>query len=136
MMLHRAERTVLLVLAGFGALSALGGAIGLLGGGITFPAEWLAGTPLRSYTGPGLILGLVVGGSQAAALTGVLRRAPWAAPVSALAGLIRVGWIGGEILLVGSNGGLMITLQTLYLVNGLLEVAVVGLRRRVHQPAS
>ncbi|HLI51839.1 MAG TPA: hypothetical protein VKU87_08580 [Thermomicrobiaceae bacterium] len=136
MVFHRRERIALLALEGFGAVSAAAGAIGLLGGGIKFPSDWLTGGPFNSYVGPGLILGLLVGGSQAAAFTGVLRRSAWAATASALAGLTMAGWIGGEILLVGTKGGLMATLQIIYLLNGLLELAVIGQRRQTNQPAT
>ena len=130
------ERAALLALEGFGAVSAIAGAIGLLGGGVKYPDEWLAGSPFSSYTGPALILGIIVGGSQLAALAGVLRHKSWAATASLLAGLVMMGWIGGEVLLVGSKSGLMAALQIVYALNGLLEVAVVGMRYRADQPAA
>lgn len=136
MMIHRSERIALLALESFGAVSAVAGAIGLLGGGIKFPEEWLAGSPFSSYTGPALILGVVVGGSQVIALAGILRHKTWAATASVLSGLVMAGWIGGEVLIVGSKTGLMAALQILYVLNGLLEVAVVGMRYRVNQPAA
>lgn len=129
-MLHRSERLALLALVSLGAISAVAGAIGLLGGGITFPDEWLAGSPFRSYTGPALILGLAVGGSQVMALAGILRHRTWAATSAALAGVILIGWIGGEVLIVGTKTGLMAALQILCFLNGLLEVTVVGLQHR------
>lgn len=136
MMFHRSERITLLALESFGAVSAVAGAIGLLGGGIKFPDDWLQGSPFTSYTGPALILGVVVGGSQVAALAGILRNKTWAATSSVLAGFVMMGWIGGEVLIVGSKTALMAALQILYVINGLLEVAVVGLQRRADQPAA
>ncbi|MBX6342793.1 MAG: hypothetical protein IRY97_10070, partial [Thermomicrobiaceae bacterium] len=114
----RAVRQGLIGLLGFGAVSAAAGGIGLVGGGIEFPRDWLEGTPFASYVGPGLILGLVVGGSQLAALVAVLRHAGWARLAAAAAGCAMMGWIVGEVVLVGSRDGVMLGLQALYFLNG------------------
>jgi hypothetical protein len=53
---------VLVALLLFGAVSALAGGIGIAGFGVG--AEYLARTPLPSLLIPGLILILVVGGTQ------------------------------------------------------------------------
>jgi hypothetical protein len=57
---HGAGRIALITLLAFGAVSAIAGGIGLVGGGIQFPLAWLHGSPFSGYTFPELILGLVV----------------------------------------------------------------------------
>lgn len=123
-------RVGLIALTGFGALSAVAGGVGLLGGGLDFPKEWLEGSPFGSYVGPGVILGAVVGGSQLAALVATLRHHERAMEATALAGAIMMGWIAGEVLIVGSTAGIMRNLQMLYFLHGLLEVGLVGLALR------
>ena len=131
----RTERIAVAAVARFIAVSAIAGCWGLLGGGVVFPAEWLIGTPFTAYTVPALILGLVVGGSALVAGLLLLLRHPLA-PVAALgAGLIQVGWIVGEVLLVGSEPGIMLNLQVLYLVAGTSLAVLAGdLRRRTDRP--
>src|SRR5437763_1779022 len=103
----RIERIGIVVIALFIAVSAAGGAIGLVGGGLQFPPEWLDGSPFRSYVVPGLILGLVVGGSALFAGILAVRGQPLAVPAAVVAGVIQVGWIVGEVLLVGTHGPIM-----------------------------
>ncbi|HEY3061949.1 MAG TPA: hypothetical protein VGL99_23480 [Chloroflexota bacterium] len=124
-MSSRLERLAIEVVVMFVALSALGGGVGLLGGGLAFPPEWLAGTPFTSYTVPGVILGLAVGGSALAAFVLMLLRHPWGIPVAAAAGAIEVGWIVGELILVGTRGNVMLALQVLYFGAGAI-VAVLA----------
>jgi hypothetical protein len=117
-MTSRIERGAIVALGILIAVSAIAGAVGLLGGGIEFPPAWLAGTPFGDYTLPGLILGVVVGGGAAVAVLMVLARHPLGVPAAGAAGLIQVGWIVGEVLLVGTNGDLMLYLQLLYFALG------------------
>ena len=66
---------ILVALALFGAISSFAGAviaIGANGGGV--PVEYLANSPFSSYAVPGLILGVIVGGTQLAAATALLAR--------------------------------------------------------------
>jgi len=55
---------ILFVASVFVAFTAIGGGVTLATGMDKFPAEWLTGTPFRSYLIPGLILAVVVGGSR------------------------------------------------------------------------
>lgn len=81
---------------------AVAGCVGLLGGGIQFPAEWLVGTPFRDYTVPALILGIIVGGGAlAAALVTALASREVGALATAAAGVVMLGWILGELALIG-----------------------------------
>ncbi|HET7037742.1 MAG TPA: hypothetical protein VFI42_18850 [Thermomicrobiaceae bacterium] len=135
MRMRQRQHSGLVALEAFAAISAIGGGIGLAGGGLEFPLDWLAGTPFTSYTVPGLILGVVVGGSQLIALVASLRHASWAMAASLWAGVIMLGWIVGEVLIVGSHGGVMIGLQALYFIVGLL-IAALAYRERDHDRAA
>jgi hypothetical protein len=106
------------------ALSALAGGIGLAGGGLSFPLEWLTGTPVPNYGVPAIILTGVVGGSALAAAVLMPRRHPMAVVVALAAGLIQVGWIVGEVMLVGTRGDVMMWLQIIYLALGAGVAAV------------
>jgi hypothetical protein len=55
---------ILLFLFFFIGLGAIAGSIGVMKDLMPFPEVWLQGTPFHSYFFPGLILCLVVGGSQ------------------------------------------------------------------------
>jgi len=97
----RGLRTALSVVAWFNLVSALVGAVGLIGfDGMGIPLQWLDGTPFTSYFWPGVILGLVVGGSQAFAVVALWRRHPLARGLSAPAGLVMMIWIFIEIALM------------------------------------
>src|SRR5919199_6683907 len=116
----RIERLAIGAVASFIAASAAAGAIGLIGGGLPFPTEWLDGTPFSNYVGPGVILGVVVGGSALLASILVLRAHRLAGPAAFVAGMIQIGWIVGEVLLVGTYGMVMLWLQVIYGVAGAL----------------
>src|SRR5687767_13191232 len=100
----RAERILMTAIAVFIVVSAAAGAVGLIGGGLPFPLDWLAGTPFSSYAVPGLVLGGVVGGSALAASVLLVRGHPAGVAAALVAGLIQVGWIVGEVALVGTQG--------------------------------
>lgn len=112
------ERRILATLLGVGAASAVAGAVGLLTGGLGMETSVLDGSPFSDFTFPALILGGIVGGSQLGALTGLLWRTPWAIPGAGTAGCIMVGWIVGEVLLLGSDPGAMRNLQVAYVLLG------------------
>ena len=96
------QRVALAFVALFAAISAVAGGYAVATGWIAFPAEWLAGNPIvSSYFVPGLILGLVVGGSSLAAFVATLVSRPAGAGFAFAAGLVNMGWIAGEILITG-----------------------------------
>ncbi|HUZ01346.1 MAG TPA: hypothetical protein VMU89_13430 [Thermomicrobiaceae bacterium] len=130
------ERIALLALEVFGAVSAIGGGIALLVGTIDLPAEWLVGSPFGSYTGPALVLALATGGSQLVALAAELRHEPWATLASGFAGCVMMGWIVGELILVGSEPGIMRNLQLTMFLTGLLEAGLASLQLRAHAATS
>jgi hypothetical protein len=109
-----AIRRTLVGLHLFNALSAVGGGIALVAGGLGVPATLLRHTPFDSFVVPGIFLAAVIGGSSTIGATALLahwRRAP---VTSAAAGAVMVGWILGETLLVEGFSWL----QGLYLFTG------------------
>src|SRR6478736_1231761 len=91
----------LLLIAGFAALSAIGGAMGLiLFNGMGIPLEYLRLTPFTSYVVPGLILGVVLGGSALAAMLLLVLRLRSAYLAAFAAGAIMTGCIIVEVLLI------------------------------------
>lgn len=87
----------------FVAFTAIWGGIWLVAGleRDRFPLKLLEHTPFHSYVIPGLILGVLVGGSSALALAAVIASpADVGAVASMMAATVLVGWIGGELLLL------------------------------------
>jgi hypothetical protein len=114
----RVERVAIEAVAIFIMVSAVAGGIGLIGGGLAFPTDWLAGTPFTGYALPGAILAVIVGGSALLAAVLMLRQHPLAVPAAFGAGVIQVGWIIGELLLVGTRDEVMAWLQVIYVAAG------------------
>jgi hypothetical protein len=114
----------LLVLAGFGALSAIGGGVAMLvtgGTGMGMPLSLLSGTPFSTFTAPALVLFVVVGGTQLAAVASLLRRHSTAMAWSAVAGFGLTIWIVVETVMIRGFSAL----QAIYLVCGIAELALV-----------
>jgi hypothetical protein len=112
----------LVVVSVFNALSALGGGIGMIAAdGLSMPKSMLADTPFSTFTIPGLILTVVVGGTQAAAVWLLLTRRGSALLWSAVAGFGMLIWIVTEI---GFIHALMYA-QVIYLVTGLMQLILV-----------
>ncbi|AXH36085.1 hypothetical protein DVJ78_12255 [Humibacter sp. BT305] len=132
MMSPQPIRIVLVVMLGFGAVSAVAGALmGALFDGAGVPVEYLAGSPFTSYLVPGLILGLVVGGSQAVAALAVIWRTRTALLVAAVAGFGMLIWIFTELAIIGEYSWL----QTFYFALGALQLiavlALLGIAPRI-----
>ncbi|MEZ3161504.1 hypothetical protein AB1K54_13320 [Microbacterium sp. BWT-B31] len=97
----RALRVGLYVIGWFNLLSAAVGMVGLtVGGGLGIPLEWLDGSVFTSYFWPGVILGVVVGGTQALALAAQYGRYRLAWGLHAAAGLVMMIWIFVEIAIM------------------------------------
>lgn len=122
-------RTALVVLELFVAMTAIGGGIALATGleGGRFPLSWLAGTPFADYVVPGLILAAVVGGSAAVAALTLVSRSTKAGRAAIVAGLVLLGWIVGEVVLVRADNEIVSPMEVLYLV---VSLAIVGLATR------
>ncbi|MEN2740361.1 hypothetical protein ABCS02_21415 [Microbacterium sp. X-17] len=113
---------VLVFLTLLNAVSAVAGGIAMLvTGGLGMPYEFLASGPFRSFTVPGLVLVLVVGGTQALALGLLLARRESALLWTAVAGFGMVIWIAVEMAVVDAGSWL----QTIFLVTGIVQLVIV-----------
>lgn len=114
-----AIRATLTTIAVFTAVSALTGMIGLTaGGGIGMPIEYAA--PFPSFVIPGLILGLVVGGTQAWSALTLIRRSAHAPLATAVAGFGMQLWIVVELAMILEFSWL----QVLYFTTGTAQLAL------------
>ena len=94
-------RGALIVVDGFAAVSALFGGLALeTGWPFRMPTSMLHGTPFSDYVVPGLLLGILVGGSAALATVATIRSSSAGAFWSFIAGSIMAGWIVGEVLIL------------------------------------
>jgi hypothetical protein len=109
----------LLVVGWFNLVSAVGGALGLIfANGMGMPLTWLDGTPFGSFLVPGLILLLVVGGTQANAVLLQHLRHPWYLAAAAVAGFGMVIWIFVEVAILPGYS----VLHTIYFSTGVLQL--------------
>lgn len=112
----------LAVITAFNALSAVAGGFAILAtGGMGMPEAMLEGSPFTSFTWPGVILLVVIGGSQAVAVVLLSGRRPSALLWSAVAALGMLIWIFIE---TGIIRGLS-WLQVLYFATGVLQLVLV-----------
>jgi hypothetical protein len=98
-----ALRIALFAIDLFVALTAIGGGIALAAGLESqerIPLAWLDGTPFTSYLIPGLILAVAVGGSAAIAALVVYKSRTAGGAASILAGLLLMGFILAEVMLL------------------------------------
>lgn len=114
-------RIALIVLAVFTALSAVGGAIALLVGGIGVPLSVLDGSVFTDFFWPAVLLGLVIGGTQVAAAVSALRRSPRWLFWSAFAGFGMVIFIFVELAIMRGFS----FLHGLYFGTGMAQVILV-----------
>ncbi|MGC5223878.1 hypothetical protein ACPW96_15000 [Micromonospora sp. DT81.3] len=126
----RWTRRALIVLAYFCAISAVGGGVlGVAADGAGVPLEYLKGTAFTSYLIPGLILGIVIGGTQTLAAITTQRHHPYSHIASTVAGFGMIIWIFVELAITG-----YVWLQTLYLALGIAEIALVLLLMGMLRP--
>ena len=112
----------LIALLVFGALSSLAGSVlAIAANGAGIPLEYLNNSPFSSYLVPGLILGVVVGGTQLAAATALLAGRRSALLLSAVAGFGMLIWIFVELAIIRQYSWL----QAAYFVVGGLELILV-----------
>jgi hypothetical protein len=112
----------LVVISAFNALSALGGGIGMVAAdGLSMPKSMLADTPFSTFAIPGLILVLVVGGTQAAATWSLVACRGSALLWSAVAGFGMLIWIVTEVGFIHA----LTYAQVIYLVTGLVQLILV-----------
>jgi len=112
------NRVTLAVIDVFAALSAVAGGYAVMAGAIK-PGADLAGGPfswlINSYFVAGELLLVVTGGTALAAFIATLFSRTVGAGFSAGAGLVMMGWIASEVVLVGTHW-----LQAVYFAVGLV----------------
>ena len=121
----KSVRRSLVALEAVIAASAVGGGIYGLAGARNIPRAWLDGSPFQSYLIPSLVLLVGVGGAMVVALGFSVAGNPRAPDVSMAAGLVLLGWITVETLIIPFSW-----LQPTFFVLG---IAVVGLGYRQRQ---
>ena len=98
-----ATRGLVIALALFSAVSAIGGGIELVvwrAGNGYFPLALLDHTPFASFLVPGLMLAIVVGGTSLASALTALRRSRAAVDITILAGAALTLWILAEVAMM------------------------------------
>lgn len=129
--ISRAARVTLLVSTAFVAVTAFLGGLALALGALvpslatvlSPPPEYLAESPFASYLLPGLVLGIVVGGTHAVAFVLVLRRHRWGDLASAVAAFAVLIWIFIQMIYIPFS-----FLQAVYFVAGAAEAGLVMVR--------
>lgn len=94
----------LLLAAVVGAGATVAGAMLLLdpsGGTLGLPRSLLGATSFADYRIPGLLLFVAVGLFGLVAAAGLVLRARWAWPVGVTYGIVVVGWIAVQVVLLG-----------------------------------
>ena len=127
-MKHKGLRITIGIITGFIALTAIGGGIALLSGAedARFPLEWLEGTPFKTYTIPALLLTFVVGGSSLIACITVFRNLKTGILSSLASGIIMVGFIVVEVLILKQTPPGPTPIETMYFVLGFVTFLLAG----------
>jgi hypothetical protein len=119
--LTRVTRWALVIVTVFNALSALAGGIAILTGWLAMPDSMLASGPFDSFVWPGVILLVVVGGTQTLASVLLLRRRESALVWSAVSGFGMTIWIFVETGIIAGISWL----QVLYFATGTVQLVLV-----------
>ena len=82
------------------AINALYGGIGLMVNGMGMPSDWLEATPFQSWTVPGFFLLAVIAVPMSIAAIGELTRWRRADVASMAAGVVLIGWIVVQLLVL------------------------------------
>jgi hypothetical protein len=106
-----------------GVAAVLGG-LGLVLNGSGLEVAWIEHTLLPSWTLPGILLMVLIGGGMLAAATATLRAHALAAPAALVMGLVLIAWLAIETLMIGWHGGPQLPLDILC---GGLAATLVGL---------
>jgi hypothetical protein len=120
--LRRAVYWVAVVLSAFNALSAIAGGIGILAtDGLGMPASLLANGPFTTFAIPGLVLLVIVGGTQALSAWLLIVKTDSALLWTAVAGAGMVIWIFVETGIIAGVSWL----QILYFITGAVQILAV-----------
>ncbi|MBF6215414.1 hypothetical protein IU469_30270 [Nocardia puris] len=124
---RRALRAGLIGSAGFVALWAFVGAVGLVSGGAELGPDITARLPFGSPIPAGVLLAAIVGAPMAATAVLALRADPIAPIVGLVSGALLIGWVTVQPFVIGR-------FTWLQPVVGLLGVAVCLLAYRLRRP--
>jgi hypothetical protein len=106
----------------FTAIGALFGAIAMFsdphGSPIGLQQDLLTRTPFASYVLPGVILLVSNGVLPLIAVIGIVTRRTWAFAAQFLAGVALMGWMGGQVAMVG----FIAPIQAVMLIVGVLQL--------------
>lgn len=102
-------------------VNAVVGGVGLMVNGLGMSTSQLDGSPFGSYAVPGLVLAIAVGGATLGAAWAVWNWRRLSAVWSIAAGLVVIGWILGQVAMLGYVS----LLQPIILALG-LTIAVLG----------
>lgn len=92
--------------------------------GAGVPLEYLANSPFESYLVPGVVLGVVVGGTQLRAALALWRKLPEGDILAVVAGFGMLIWIFVELAVISEYSWL----QALYFAVGVIELLLVFAR--------
>jgi len=102
----------------FEGLSGVLGGVGLVGApdgsALGMPLSLIGGGPFPDYLVPGLILLLVIGVFPLVTAAGVWRERRWAWWSSLAVGVAVIGWIVGEILILGWQGPVAVAMWVVW----------------------
>ena len=112
------------------AVNAVYGGIGLMVNGMGMPGDWLDGTPFDSWTLPGVLLVATVAVPMSVAAVGELAGSRLAYLASVVAGLVLIGWIAAEVLVLRQY----FFLQPVLGVAGILVVGLAWWAHRRRRP--
>jgi hypothetical protein len=107
-------------------LAAVAGGVGLVRDGSGLDPAWIDHTLLPSWTIPGILLAVVVGGGMLAAAAVSVRSRRLAAPAALVMGAVLLVWLAVETLMIGWHGGPQLPLDLLCggLGTGLVALAL------------
>ena len=111
------------------AVSAIGGGVYGLRGARGVSRSWLSGSPFHNYVLPSLILLVAVAGSMVTAVVVEVAGYSRAAEVSGAAGLILLGWLVGEVLVIPFSW-----LQPTFAVLALVVIGLAAQRWHLERP--
>jgi hypothetical protein len=109
-----------------GLLATICGALLIATDGLGMSRGDLRDSPFSTFAVPGLILSIAVGGSQIAAAVALLKRHRHAALLALAAGLVMLGWIVVQSVMIPSGRGL----QAFILAYAILEIRMAWSRGR------
>lgn len=117
-------KTVLFVLVSFLAVTALLSGIMLIsnpdGKIMNLSVSLLEGTPFKDFTIPGVLLAVLVGGTNLLAVFFNLKRQAGRYNWALAGGIFITGWTIGQLILIGASHWL----QAFYLVIGILVILI------------